>query len=233
MTGSPPPGHRRGRDLSWIAATALCALLALTAVLTWFTDSGPAHDDGAPNPARLQASSASTSTPKPATPTFPDARDDSPTPAPLARAADPVRLQIPAIDLDTAIDPLSLDPEGRLPAPAGPTDVGWWREGPAPGEAGPAAIVGHLDTTSGPAVFAGLTALRPGDRVLITRADNSTAVFVVRSTKQFPQDDFPSRAVYGPTPDAQLRLITCGGTYDRAAGRYLSNTVVSATMTDP
>lgn len=233
MTGSAPPGQRRGRDLSWIAATVLCALLALAAVLTWFTDSGPTHGTGAPNPARLQASLTPTNTPRPTVPADPDTRGDSPTPPALARAADPVRLRIPAIDLATAIDPLSLDPDGRLPAPAGPTDVGWWREGPAPGEAGPAAIVGHLDTATGPAVFAGLTALRPDDRVEITRADGSTAVFAVRATKQFPQDDFPSRAVYGPTPDAELRLITCGGAYDRAAGRYLSNTVVYATMIDP
>ncbi|WP_425825831.1 class F sortase [Streptomyces fractus] len=230
MTSSPSPGRRRGRDLPWIAATVLCALLALNAVLGWFSGPASPYDAGAANPARLPAGSAATDT---ARPTTPDAPDDSPAPRPLDRAADPARLRIPAIGVDTAIDPLSLDPEGRLPAPAGPTDVGWWREGPAPGEAGPAAIVGHLDTRSGPAVFAGLTELRPGDRVEITRADGSTAVFAVRSTKQFPQDDFPAKNVYGPTPDAQLRLITCGGTYDRAADRYLANTVVYAKMIDP
>ncbi|MET9497840.1 class F sortase [Streptomyces sp. NPDC006552] len=234
MTGSSPPSHDKGLDLILIVAVAACVLVALSPVLARVVGTGPARGpDRAPS---RQTSQAHPTTPRPpshASARSPADRGSRALPAPLAHAADPARLRIPALHLDTAIASLSLDSEGRLPAPAGYTDVGWWREGPSPGEAGPAVIAGHLDTVSGPAVFADLAGLRPGDRVEITRADRSTSVFEVRGTAEYPQDDFPTEAVYGSTPDAELRLITCGGAYDRAARRYLDNTVVSATMVTP
>jgi hypothetical protein len=35
-------------------------------------------------------------------------------------------------------------------------------------------------------------------------------------------------AVYGPTPDPELRLVTCGGTFDAASGHYADNVIVYA-----
>ncbi|MGW2340766.1 class F sortase [Streptomyces sp. NPDC001661] len=224
MTSTPPPGRGTGRDLPWIAAATLCTLLAVASVVAWFDGSGSAYAPEAAKSTRPPVISPS------AMLATPDVRTDPRPPAPVSHAADPIHLRIPRIDVDTAVGPLSLDPDGRLPAPESSIDVGWWREGPSPGEAGPAVIVGHLDTETGPAVFAGLTELRPGDRIEVIRADNSTTAFTVRSTAQFPQNDFPTKNVYGPTQDAELRLITCGGTYDRDAGRYLDNTVVYATV---
>ncbi|MEB3962713.1 class F sortase [Streptomyces kunmingensis] len=213
---------------------AACALIALSLVFDWLAGSGPAHwPDNSSSKQTRQAHPVASRTPSSPAALSPEDSGPRVLPPPVSHAADPVRLRIAALHLDTAIGPLSLDSEGRLPAPADYTDVGWWREGPSPGEAGPAVIAGHLDTVSGPAVFANLTGLRPGDRVEITRADQSRAVFEVRGAAEYPQDDFPTDAVYGSTPDAQLRLITCGGAYDRAAGRYLANTVVSATMVTP
>ncbi|MBO1334490.1 class F sortase [Streptomyces sp. VRA16 Mangrove soil] len=209
----PAPGRGAGRDLPWIGAAVLCLLLAASAVLTWL---GGASSGVSPGP--------SGSVP-------PAARRAAGTPlAPVGRAADPVRLRIPAIGVDTVVGPLSLDGDRRLPAPVGYDGAGWWREGASPGEAGPAVLAGHLDTPTGPAVFARLVELRPGDRIEITRTDRSSAVFEVLGTMEFPQDAFPSDVVYGPTRDAQLRLITCAGVYDRTAGRYLANTVVYASM---
>jgi hypothetical protein len=46
--------------------------------------------------------------------------------------------------------------------------------------------------------------------------------------RTYLKDHFPTAAVYGPVPDAQLRLITCGGTFDPALRSYLSNVVVYA-----
>jgi sortase (surface protein transpeptidase) len=78
-------------------------------------------------------------------------------------------------------------------------------------------------------VFYHLSQLRTGDRVYIRRADGTLAAFSVTRVEMYSKDKFPTEAVYGPTPDAELRLITCGGTFDPALGSYLSNVVVFAT----
>ena len=89
--------------------------------------------------------------------------------------------------------------------------------------------MGHIDSTSGPGVFYRLTELRSGDDVFVKRADGTTAEFRVTSIQTYLKDQFPTEKVYGPTPDAELRLITCGGAFDPATGHYLSNIVVYAT----
>jgi hypothetical protein len=70
--------------------------------------------------------------------------------------------------------------------------------------------------------------LRAGDRLYVSRADGTTAEFRVTAIETYLKDHFPTTAVYGPTPDPELRLITCGGTFDHATGHYLSNTIVYA-----
>jgi LPXTG-site transpeptidase (sortase) family protein len=97
-----------------------------------------------------------------------------------------------------------------------------------PGEAGTAIIAGHVDTATSPAVFAGLSQLKKGDRFHVTRADGRRATFVVDDAESFDKDDFPDERVYGDTPDAQVRLITCAGAYDRQARDYTENLVVFA-----
>ncbi|MTE17804.1 class F sortase [Streptomyces sp. TRM43335] len=144
-------------------------------------------------------------------------------------AADPVRVRIPAIGVAAPVEPLGLDGERELAPPGSPWATGWWRDGPEPGEPGPAVLVGHYDSGTGPAVFHRLADLRPGDRVDVDRADGSTVSFTVRRLTAHPRDDFPTERVYGDTGGrAALRLITCGGSYDRAAGRYTENLVVLA-----
>ena len=144
------------------------------------------------------------------------------------QAADPVRLRIPTIGVDAPVDPLTLDENGVLPPPDNYEGTGWWRDGPEPGERGPAVIVGHVDSYRGPAVFYRLSDLATGDRILVDLADDSTAVFVTQRIERYPKDAFPTQAVYGHTPDAELRLISCGGDFDRTARRYLDNIVVYA-----
>jgi len=72
--------------------------------------------------------------------------------------------------------------------------------------------------------------LRPGKRIYVRRANGSLAVFKVTAVHSYLKSRFPTEAVYGPEPDAQLRLITCGGTFDYATGHYLSNIIVYATL---
>ena len=108
--------------------------------------------------------------------------------------------------------------------------AGWYTGSPRPGTVGSAIIAGHVDSRSGPGIFFWLRTLRPGDRVYVGRADGTMAVFTVTRIKKFAKDQFPTAAVYGPVPDAELRLITCGGIFDRSLGSYLSNVVVFARL---
>ena len=148
--------------------------------------------------------------------------------SPEVTLADPVRIRIPAIGVDAPVEPLDVDRDGVLPAPDTNDGTGWWRDGPEPGERGPAVIAGHLDSRYGPAVFARLPHLGSGVRILVDRADGATIAFVTQRTEQYGKDAFPTDAVYGDTPGSELRLITCGGAFDRKDRRYLDNVVVFA-----
>ncbi|MFD8519863.1 class F sortase [Streptomyces capillispiralis] len=148
---------------------------------------------------------------------------------PLPRS-EPTRLLIPAIDVDAPFTDLAINRKGQLePPPAHDTNlVGWHAKGVSPGERGTSIIAGHVDTATSPAVFARLGELEKGDRFRVLREDGSKATFVVDDTESFEKDDFPDARVYADTPDAQVRLITCAGDYDRAARDYTENLVVFA-----
>ncbi|MFF6950083.1 class F sortase [Streptomyces iakyrus] len=150
-------------------------------------------------------------------------------PLPRSRAT---RLLIPYLRLDAPVMDLGLDRDRRLTAPPDddPKLVGWYRHGASPGEQGTAVAVGHLDTDSGPAVFAGLTELERGRIVKARRADGRIAVYTVDKIKSYEKADFPSQEVYGARGRPELRLITCGGSYDRRKG-YSGNVVVFAHLT--
>ena len=149
-------------------------------------------------------------------------------PAPVAR---PVSLTIPLIGVQTRLMTLGLAADGTMQVPplSSASVAGWYTGSPRPGAVGSAIIVGHVDSHKGPAVFDRLDELRPGDDVYVKRADGTTVKFRVTSRQTYLKDHFPTQTVYGPTPDAELRLITCGGAFDYATGHYLSNTVVYAT----
>ncbi|MEU4491759.1 class F sortase [Streptomyces purpurascens] len=159
------------------------------------------------------------------------ARAQPPTPRPLppSRAT---RLLIPYLRVDAPIMPLGLDRERRLTAPPedNPKLVGWYQHGASPGEQGTAVAVGHLDTDRGPAVFAGLTELQRGRVVKARRADGRIAVYTIDAIKSYEKARFPNREVYGARGRPELRLITCGGAYDRRKG-YSGNVVVFAHLT--
>jgi hypothetical protein len=142
----------------------------------------------------------------------------------------PVRLQIPAIDVSTPLVKLGRLPDGSLEVPKAWGTAGWYDQGPRPGQPGPAVILGHVDSKSGPAVFYQLRALRPGDSVRVGLADGRTLTFRVQRLQRYPKDEFPTEAVYFPTLNRELRLITCGGEFDYARGSYLDNVVVYATL---
>ncbi|MGY1705072.1 class F sortase [Geodermatophilus sp. SYSU D00697] len=164
--------------------------------------------------------------------------EPSPTPVAAAaadraadRAADPVRLRIPAIGVDTPLARLGVDATGALVPPAAFDEAGWYTGAATPGDVGPAVLAGHVDSRSGPAVFWRLGDLRPGDAVQVDRADGTAVHFTVTRTARSPKTGFPTEAVYAPTPRAELRLVTCGGDFDRSARSYTDNVVVFAQAT--
>jgi LPXTG-site transpeptidase (sortase) family protein len=142
----------------------------------------------------------------------------------------PTRLLIPKIEVDAPFTELTVGPSDQLQPPDADDVnlVGWYADGVTPGEKGAAIIAGHVDTTTAPAVFAGLSDLEKGDKFDVERADGRTARFVVDSAETFEKDDFPDQRVYADTPDAQVRLITCAGDYDHTAKDYTENLVVFA-----
>lgn len=164
----------------------------------------------------------------------------APAPAPASAvsgagetAGPPATLQIPAIGVETPLIALGLQRDGTVAVPPlGPTaPAGWYRYGTIPGEPGAAVILGHVDSArDGPAVFYRLRELKPGDLVRVGRADGRTVVFVVTRTARYLKRDFPTDAVYGPVNQPELRLVTCGGSFDRLRGTYRDNLVVYAVL---
>ncbi|MGC5055074.1 class F sortase [Micromonospora sp. DT48] len=149
---------------------------------------------------------------------------------PLSRA-DPVEVRIPAIDVRAPLVAVAADAAGALEVP--PLDLprvaGWYRPGVSPGETGNAVLVGHVDSPAGPAVFFHLGRLRPGDIIEVVRTDDRVVRFAVDGVEAYPKDRFPTDLVYGPGEVAGLRLVTCGGRFDRDDGEYVDNVIVFAT----
>jgi len=154
--------------------------------------------------------------------------------SPQAKVMDssiPTRLRIPKLDIDTTfVPPLGLEQNGEVAVPDSYTEVGWYKFGPTPGAIGPAVILGHVDSYTGPAVFFYLGQLEPGDDVYIDREDGSTAHFKIESLERPKQAAFPTARVYGDIDHAGLRLITCSGTYVRGNQRYTHNLIVYAKL---
>ncbi|WP_405459383.1 class F sortase [Streptomyces sp. NBC_00101] len=150
-------------------------------------------------------------------------------------ASAPREVEIPSVGIDAPV-------VGRGPDGAGAVDpppiesagaVGWYDGGTEPGAAGAALLVGRAGTETEPAVFHGLSAARPGARVRVVRADGTVAEFTVDDVRVLTRERFDARKAYGPRRDgrAELRLITRGGAYDRAAHAYTAHVVVSAYLT--
>jgi hypothetical protein len=184
------------------------------------------------------ATSASVSKPAPAAkptvgvpaipggPTGPAHADPSTRPG----VATPVRLVVPSIGVDTALQSVGVLPDGTLQPPSEWGIAGWYADGVRPGDPGPAVIEGHIDSRNGPAVFFRLRDLHAGATVLVHTAAGTTLRFVVDTVREYPKTKFPTAAVYGPTPLPVLRLVTCTGEFNWQARSYLDNLVVSARL---
>ena len=150
-----------------------------------------------------------------------------------AEAPPPRGLQVERLGIDTELVDLEVGSDGVLQVPEDFDLAGWHRGGTAPGDTGPAVLVGHVDSYEGPAVFHRLAELRPDDPVRVTRTDGSVVEFVVYGAETIPKDGFPTDRVYGDTSGPELRLLTCGGAFDEQARSYRDNVIVYARQATP
>ncbi|WP_433605298.1 class F sortase [Dactylosporangium sp. CA-139114] len=152
------------------------------------------------------------------------------TSGPLMVSSPPVRLSIPELGVTSNLIGLATNPDGTMEVPGDASTVGWFTGAPTPGALGPAVLAGHVDWKGDKGAFYRLATLTAGDEITVTRLDGSQAVFAVTKVERHPKDQFPTQAVYGPTDHAALRLITCGGEFDAAAGHYRDNIVAFADL---
>jgi sortase (surface protein transpeptidase) len=141
----------------------------------------------------------------------------------------PARVVIPSIDVDAALVGVGLKANGDMEVPSFGL-AGWYTLGPAPGAAGPAVIVAHVDSRQGPDVFYRLSEVSPGDEIMVYGKDGSVAIFVVEGKEQQLKTELPVQRIWNDTPYSVLRLITCGGDFDYSSRHYRSNVIVYASL---
>jgi len=218
-----------------VAALVVCVVSVGVAGCSTLTESAPPTSSSlAPSPTATPTVTPSPSTtgsrpPEPAPPVpSPGVSLAGGAARPLARSV-PVRLLIPAIGVDSELMELGLHDDGTMEVPPAGFPAGWYTGAPTPGELGPAVIAGHVDWT-GPGVFYDLHTLVAGNEVRVERADGSTAVFRVTRVQEYRKSAFPTDEVYGDIAFAGLRLITCGGSFNKRTGHYEDNIVAFAEL---
>ena len=162
-------------------------------------------------------------------PVAPSGREDGSSARAAGRgsAGQPVSIAIPAVGIDARVVPVGLRADRTMEVPE--VDLaGWYEPGPRPGEAGPAVIVGHVDSRHGPAVFFRLGELRPGNRITVGQQGGAARSFLVERVERSPKEALPVGRIWDRTRRPVLRLITCGGSFDRSTGHYRDNVVVYA-----
>jgi sortase family protein len=206
-----------------LATTAVLAIGGVAAVGVGLHDRPVAQPPLTSPPAAVAPSTSGMATALPP-------RTDALTRGPLLPTSPPTRVSIPALKVDTTVTGLGQQADGSMQVPADGETVGWYTKAPTPGSLGPAVLAGHVDFHGRPGTFARLATLRTGDRISITRQDGTEAVFAVTKVDRYAKDKFPTAAVYGPIDHAGLRLITCGGDFDRGSGHYEDNIVAYADL---
>jgi LPXTG-site transpeptidase (sortase) family protein len=209
---------RPGRGTAWVAAVGIAVVAIGGATLAAGASTAPPGDDVAVTARPHQRGWAG------------GLQNPREAATPASRAGQTAsRVTIPVIGVDSTLEHLPLDPAtGALVPPTAWMSAGWYKDGTVPGDLGPAVIAGHVDSATGPAVFARIEQLVAGDEIHVTLSTGEVVDFVVDKKIAAPKDAFPTDLVYGPTPTAALRLITCDGVFDRSTGHYTDNLIVFA-----
>jgi hypothetical protein len=202
---------RRFRVPLLAAAVLVVVAVAAVVILTAVRSAGSAH------PAAV-----------PVTDAPPNPADSFRSVTTYAEVAPPVRIRIPAMHVDSGLIRLGLQSDGSVQVPPRTDVAGWYSGGARPGQPGPAVILGHVDSKDGPGIFIDLHAVKAGTEIKIDRADGSSVTFTVTKVQKVAKTRFPTDLVYAPTLDPTLRLVTCGGSFDRAKGSYRDNVIAFA-----
>lgn len=235
MSGRHSPS--RGGPVRRVWAVALIIVMAVGVGLVAFTlthqDHPPQVPVSSPDVALQQqtpplpAAGSPSATPRASTTT-------TPSPSPSATPVGvPVSVSIPSIGATSSLLKLGLDADGKIAVPGSnqTKQAAWFTGSPRPGQVGPAVIEGHVDGPGGvKGVFFRLAAVKKNDTVQVTQANGTKLRFVVYDIARYPKDNFPAAVVYGNTEGPELRVITCGGSFDSATGHYRDNTVLFARL---
>lgn len=230
---------RRTRILGVAGAVLLLAGVIATVIAVRAQRSAPQPPPAAASPVNVIPTATATPTAPGSTVPGPTrTAGTSPAAGPKTRGtilahSIPIRLQIPAIKVDSTLNKIGLDSTGEISTPplAKDSHAYWLTASPTPGQLGPSTIIGHVDSAAyGPGVFFRLGALRQRDTIQVSRADGTVAVFEVERVVEYKKNDFPTQAVYGNTDNAALRLITCGGLFNPSQHSYESNIVAYASL---
>lgn len=230
---------RSSRATWWpvLGGSLLLVVVALSLVLAdTSSEPGirPADDFGVTGSASAQRAEPPTPTVFPRARTVPVVPADARRPATLSAASTdtrtPVRVAIPAVDVDVAVVPVGVDPEGLMEIPASGQQVGWYRHGPAPGdERGSAVLASHVNTRAeGAGVLAALGDLDAGDVVTVSMDDGQTLEFVVTERRTVAKTELDTAALFARTGPARLALVTCGGPWLEESSSYRDNIIVLA-----
>jgi sortase (surface protein transpeptidase) len=155
-----------------------------------------------------------------------------PVAAPVAPAAPapPVRVRVPDVGVDAPVVDAGVDVRGGMAVPENIRTVGWYRFGAGPGaSAGAAVLAGHVDDKiQGLGAFHRLGDLTVGSPVQVVLADGTTVGYRVGTVERVAKAALPVDRLFARDGAPRLVLVTCGGLFDRAAGGYTDNVVVTA-----
>jgi len=215
----------RGSRSSLRAATVIASVLAMLGVVAVVV--AVRAQRAVPQPSAAAAGTLIDPAPRPTMmrPKHTGAPRSTSTTTPGLSASIPTAVSIPSIGVSSTLIPLDQNADGSLQVPDSFHVAGWYDHSVTPGQRGPTVIVGHVDSRSGPGIFYRLGAMRPGDLVRVARRDGRVVTFKITAVREYVKTAFPTIDVYGDTPVPTIRLVTCGGTFDRATGHYLSNIV--------
>ncbi|MBF4460025.1 sortase [Pseudoclavibacter sp. VKM Ac-2867] len=147
----------------------------------------------------------------------------------LPEGVAPTAVSIPAIGVEDTLIDLGIAADGKMEVPVDFDEIGWFTGGGKPGGRGPTVIAAHVDGLAGPAAFFRLDELAAGDVVSVSDVEGGVTSYQVTEVVTVEKAEFPTARVFGAVPGDELRLITCGGYFDRDVGHYDKNVVVFAT----